>query len=254
MVRPNKIVGFIPARYESTRFPGKPLADIHGKPMIVRVYERAVRSEFLDATYVATDSRVVAEAVRTHGGKVVETSRDNPSGTDRIAQAASILSLNGNDVVVNIQGDQPLFEPSMIQEVCDPLLEDESISMSTLIYPIVRDEEITHPNAVKTVFDRYGFALYFSRSTIPHSRRSDQTPVYYKHHGIYAYRNDFLQRFSRLPVSPLEALEGLEQLRALENGFRIKVVITDKDSIEVDTPQDLERVRQIYTKEYLTTG
>jgi len=222
--------------------------------MIVRVYERTLRSELLDAAYVATDSRLVAEAVRGHGGKVVETSENNPSGTDRIAEAASILSLSMNAIVVNIQGDQPLFDPYMIHEVTAPLIEDESIPMSTLIYRIVREEEITHPNAVKTVFDQCGFALYFSRATIPYSRKAHQKPSYYKHHGIYAYRNDFLQRFSRLPVSPLEAFEGLEQLRALENGFRIKVVITDKDSIEVDTPQDLERVRRIYSKEYLTTA
>ena len=244
----HKVIGFIPARYESTRFPGKPLADIEGKPMIVRVYERALQSDLLDAVYVATDSPLVAESVQRHGGQVVHTSKDKASGTDRIAEAASILSLSMNDIVVNIQGDQPLFDPSMIREVSAPLLEDESAPMSTLIYRIVRDEEITHPNAVKTVFDKYGFALYFSRATIPFSRKGNAHQTYYKHHGIYAYRNDFLQKFARLPVSPLEALEGLEQLRALENGFRIKVVITEKDSIEVDTPQDLERVREIYRK------
>jgi 3-deoxy-manno-octulosonate cytidylyltransferase (CMP-KDO synthetase) len=156
--------------------------------------------------------------------------------------------LRGSDIAVNIQGDQPLFDPVMIEEVVRPLLQEGSIPMSTLIYRIVRDEEITHPNAVKTVMDREGFALYFSRATIPHFGGSKVPPEYFKHHGIYAYRNDFLQRFCELPRGILERAERLEQLRALENGYRIKVVVTDKDSIEVDTPEDLERVRETYAK------
>jgi len=141
-----------------------------------------------------------------------------------------------------------LFEPEMVDEVIEPLLSDPSIPMSTLIYRIVREEEIHHPNAVKTVFDTNGFALYFSRSTIPFYRKNSETPAYYKHHGLYAYRNNFLQVFHRLPLGFLERSEGLEQLRALEQGFRIKVVMTEKDSIEVDTPEDLERVRETYRK------
>jgi len=244
----DKIVAIIPARYESSRFPGKPLSDICGKPMIVRVYERAFMSSVLDDVYVATDSPEIMEEVRRHGGNVIATSGDKASGTDRIAEAASALGMSQDSVIVNIQGDQPLFEPSMVDEVIGPLLEDPSIPMSTLIYKIVRDEERTHPNAVKTVCDTEGFALYFSRATIPYSRKQAYTPTYYKHHGIYAYRNDFLQKFSSMPVSPLEALEGLEQLRALENGYRIKTVVTEKDSIEVDTEEDLYRVRQVYRK------
>ena len=176
------------------------------------------------------------------------TAREHLSGTDRIAQAARDIGLSGSDIAVNIQGDQPLFDPGMIDEVVRPLLAEPSVPMSTLIYRIVRDEEILHPNAVKTVMDREGFALYFSRATIPHFSSSKVAPEYYKHHGIYAYRNDFLQRFSELPQGLLERAERLEQLRALENGYRIKVVITDKDSIEVDTPEDLERVRETYGK------
>ncbi|MBI4964944.1 MAG: 3-deoxy-manno-octulosonate cytidylyltransferase [Desulfomonile tiedjei] len=243
-----KAVGFIPARAESTRFHGKPLADILGKPMIVRVMERALKSGLLEDVYVATDSDEIMEAVRHHGGKALLTSRDHRSGTDRIAEAAGAIGLGKDDIAVNVQGDQPLFDPVMVDEVVQPLLDDETIPMSTLIYRIVRDEEITHPNAVKTVMDREGFALYFSRSTIPFFRDRGTTPIYFKHHGIYAYRNDFLQTFLRLPQGSLERAEGLEQLRALENGFRIKVVLTDKDSIEVDTPEDLERVRETYRK------
>lgn len=242
------MVGFIPARAESTRFQGKPLADILGKPMIVRVMERALKSRLLEAVFVATDSNQIVEAVQRHEGKALLTSKDHRSGTDRISEAARQVGLASGDIVVNVQGDQPLFDPVMVDEVVQPLLDDEAVPMSTLIYRIIREEEIAHPNAVKTVMDREGFALYFSRATIPFFRDDKTTPIYFKHHGIYAYRNDFLQTFSRLPQGPLERAEGLEQLRALENGFRVKVVLTDKDSIEVDTPEDLQRVRETYRK------
>jgi 3-deoxy-manno-octulosonate cytidylyltransferase (CMP-KDO synthetase) len=243
--KPFRIVGFIPARAESTRFPGKPLADIHGKPMIMRVFDRAASSELLDEVFIATDSEEIEKAVKGHGGKALLTSRDHRSGTDRVAEAAALVGLRSQDIAVNIQGDQPLFDPTMINEVVDPLLDDPAIPMSTLMYEIVREEEVTHPNAVKTVVDRDGFAIFFSRATIPFFRSTEITPRYFKHHGIYAYRNDFLQEFEKMPQGLLERAEGLEQLRALENGFRIKVVITNKDSIEVDTPEDLERVKKM---------
>ncbi len=210
--------------------------------------ERAEQCPLLDAAYVATDSQEILEAVQHHGGKALLTARAHVSGTDRIAQAARECGLSGNHIIVNIQGDQPLFDPVMIDEVVQPLVQDPAIPMSTLIYRIVRHEEISDPNAVKTAVDNEGFALYFSRATIPCFRDSTHEPVYYKHHGIYAYRNDFLQRFTQLPQGFLERAEHLEQLRALENGFRVKTVITDKDSIEVDTPADLERVRETYAK------
>jgi 3-deoxy-manno-octulosonate cytidylyltransferase (CMP-KDO synthetase) len=216
--------------------------------MIVRVLERSLKSDLVDGVYVATDCEEILQAVEAFGGKAILTARDHACGTDRIAQAARELGLDADDVVVNVQGDQPLFEPEMIDEVVGPLLEDASIPMSTLIYKIVRDEEIHHPNAVKTAVDAEGFALYFSRATIPFYREGSMEPVYYKHHGIYAYRNNFLQVFAGLPQGSLERSEHLEQLRALEHGFRIKVVITDKDSVEVDTPEDLERVRETYGK------
>ena len=243
-----KIIGFIPARAESTRFPGKPLADILGRPMIMRVFERAIRCPLLNEVYVATDSQEILQVVEKHGGRGVLTSQDHSSGTDRIAEAAREIGLAGSDIAVNIQGDQPLFEPVMVEEVVKPLLSNPEIPMSTLIYKIVREEEITHPNAVKTVVDNEDFAIYFSRSTIPHFANSTVEVAYYKHHGIYAYRNDFLQVFAKLPQGNLERVERLEMLRALENGYRIKVVLTDKDSIEVDTPADLARVRETYTK------
>ncbi|MDQ7785319.1 MAG: 3-deoxy-manno-octulosonate cytidylyltransferase [Desulfomonilaceae bacterium] len=239
-----RIIGFIPARSESTRFPGKALADIAGKPMIMRVYERAAHSRCLNDVFVATDSDEILDTVRDHGGQALMTSREHASGSDRVAEAARAIALNGDDIAVNIQGDQPLLDPIMIDQVVEPLLADPHIPMSTLMYRIVRDEEIHHPNAVKTVVDKEGFAIYFSRSTIPYFRDGELEPAYFKHHGIYAYRNDFLQRFASLPQGYLERAERLEQLRALENGYRIKVVITEKDSIEVDTPEDLQRVRE----------
>jgi 3-deoxy-manno-octulosonate cytidylyltransferase (CMP-KDO synthetase) len=173
------------------------------------------------------------------------TSARHRSGTDRIAEAVSKLDLNASDIVVNIQGDQPLFEPSQIDEVAKPLLDDPTISMSTLIYKIVREEEITHPNAVKVVFDKDHFAIYFSRATIPYVRDKGSKASYYKHHGIYAYRSAFLGTFTRLPEGVLERLEALEQLRAMEHGYRIKVVETLHDSVEVDTLQELKRVRRL---------
>ena len=241
----HKIVCIIPSRYESSRFPGKPLADLLGKPMIQHVYERARRSELVSFVTVATDDRRIYDAVTAFGGRAVLTAAVHPSGTDRIHEAATLLELADEDIVVNIQGDQPLFNPIQIEEVARPLINDPAIPMSTLIYRIVREEEIGHPNAVKTVCDQQGFALYFSRATVPFVRDRDKTADYYKHHGIYAYRRHFLRTFAALPVGRLERLEALEQLRALEYGYKIKVVETAHDSVEVDTPAELARVRQL---------
>lgn len=240
-----KVVCIIPSRYESSRFPGKPLADLCGKPMIQHVYERVLQSGFVSLAAVATDDQRIYDAVTAFGGQAVLTAAVHPSGTDRIHEAASLLQLDDEDIVVNIQGDQPLFNPIQIEEVVQPLRDDPSIPMSTLIYRIVREEEIGHPNAVKTVFDAAGFALYFSRATVPYVRDRDKQADYYKHHGIYAYRRHFLRTFSSLPVGKLENLESLEQLRALEYGYKIKVIETLHDSVEVDTPAELERVRQL---------
>lgn len=240
-----KVVCIIPSRYESSRFPGKPLADLCGKPMIQHVYERVLKAKTVSYAAVATDHDEIFKAVLKFGGRAVMTSPDHRSGTDRIAEAVAGLNLAADDIVVNIQGDQPLFEPSQIDEVVRPLLDDPAVPMSTLIYKIRRDEEITHPNAVKVVFDRDHFAVYFSRATIPYVRDPGQTVNYYKHHGIYAYRKGFLYRFTRLPEGTLERLEALEQLRAIEHGYKIKVVETPYDSIEVDTCEELARVARI---------
>lgn len=238
-----KVICIIPARYESTRFPGKALADLCGKPMIQHVYERVLKVQTVSYIAVATDDDRICEAVQRFGGHAIMTSARHRSGTDRIAEAVSKLDLSDSDIVVNIQGDQPIFEPSQIDEVAKPLLDDPTIPMSTLIYKIVREEEITHPNAVKVVFDKDHFAIYFSRATIPYVRDKKGKASYYKHHGIYAYRSVFLEIFTRLPEGVLEKLEALEQLRAMEHGYRIKVVETLYDSVEVDTPQELKRVR-----------
>ncbi|MCX7634195.1 MAG: 3-deoxy-manno-octulosonate cytidylyltransferase [Syntrophales bacterium] len=240
-----RIVCLIPSRFGSSRFPGKPLADLLGKPMIQHVYERAARSPLVTAVAVATDDPRIYAAVTAFGGHAVMTAEHHRSGTDRLNEAAQHLGLDDTDIVVNIQGDQPLFNPVQIAEVVAPLQEDPSLPMATLIYPIVREEEIHHPHAVKTVFDSRGFALYFSRATIPYVRDRGVKTDYYKHHGIYAYRRSFLRTFAALPTGRWEALEALEQLRALEHGYQIKVVITAHDSVEVDTPEELERVGRL---------
>ncbi|MDA8125002.1 MAG: 3-deoxy-manno-octulosonate cytidylyltransferase [Deltaproteobacteria bacterium] len=240
-----QVVCIIPSRYESSRFPGKPLADLCGKPMIQHVYERVLQARCVTFAAVATDDQRIFQAVSAFGGRAVMTASRHRSGTDRIAEAVEALGLADDAIVVNIQGDQPLFEPVQVDEVVGPLSDDPSIPMSTLIYRIVRDEEITHPNAVKVVFDARNDALYFSRATIPFVRDRGLAADYYKHHGIYAYRRSFLRTFTTLPEGVLERLEALEQLRALEQGYRIRVVITPHDSVEVDTPEELARVRRI---------
>ncbi len=242
------VVCIIPSRYESSRFPGKPLADLCGKPMIQHVYERVAKAKAVPYVAVATDDERIFTAVKKFGGNAIMTATTHRSGTDRIAEAVRTLNLPADAIIVNIQGDQPIFEPVQVDEVIHPLVDDSSIYMSTLIYKIVLAEEITHPHAVKVAFDNAGFALYFSRATIPYVRNKSLQADYYKHHGIYAYRNDFLDVFTKLPEGTLERLEALEQLRALEYGYKIKVVITPHDSVEVDNEQELERVRRILTE------
>ena len=236
------IVAIIPARYHSNRFEGKPLALIAGRPMIEHVVERARQAALLSRVVVATDDERIARAVEAFGGEYVMTGSAHQTGTDRLAEAAQLLGISDGDVIVNIQGDQPLFPPEVVEQVARPLLDDPSLPMSTLIYKIVRPEEIGDPNHVKTVFDRNGNALSFSRSPIPFQRSLDDgMPTYYKHLGFYAYRKGFLLTFVALPEGEWERFEKLEQLRALEYGYRIKVVLTEHDSIEVDTPQDALR-------------
>ncbi len=243
-----EVIAIIPARYESNRFPGKPLALIAGKPMIEHVVERARAVPLLSRVVVATDDERIARCVEGFGGEYVMTRKNHVSGSDRLAEAAEILKISEHDVVVNIQGDQPLFPAEVVQQVAQPLLDDPALPMSTLIYKIIRTEEINDPNHVKTVFDRDFYALYLSRSPIPFQRNPNDTikPTYYKHLGFYAYRKGFLLSFVALPEGEWERFEKLEQLRALEYGYKIKLVITQHDSIEVDTPEELLRVEQQY--------
>jgi len=238
----SRVVVIIPARYESTRLPGKPLADLHGQPMIQRVYERAQRAHAVDRVLVATDDERIRGAVAAFGGDVVMTSRAHRTGTDRIAEVAAALDA---DVVVNVQGDLPLLDPAMIDVAVTPLRDDAGLPMATIRTPIRTDEERRNPNVVKVVTDRDGFALYFSRSPLPHYRDGAAAGgLGDKHIGLYAYRREFLLTFAQLAPTPLEQAEQLEQLRALEWGFRIKVAPVAVASIEVDTPRDLERARE----------
>lgn len=242
----------IPARYASTRFPGKPLAELCGKPMIQWVCERSSLCEVVDRVIVATDDERIAAAVRAFGGAVAMTRADHPSGTDRLAEVAGQLS---DDLIVNVQGDEPLIEPAMIEAAVRPLLTDPSIPMGTLKTPLTSLEEFLNPNVVKVVTARNGDALYFSRAPIPHARDfSAQLESRWrelataKHVGLYVYRRDFLLRYPQLEPTPLEDQEKLEQLRALEHGYRIRVAEIDRPVQGVDTPEDLERVKQILTR------
>ena len=208
--------------------------------MIKHVYERASQSRYLSSLIIATDDESIRSAARGFGAPVVMTRADHPSGTDRVAEVASAQN---HDVVVNIQGDEPLIDPNAIDAAVLALLDAEDAPMSTLIKRIEDPRELTDPNVVKVVADRNGFAIYFSRSTIPHSR--GEPAVCYKHIGLYVYRRDFLLSYSSLPVGPLDRTERLEQLRALENGYRIRVEATEYESAGVDTPADLERVARL---------
>ncbi|MDY0261189.1 3-deoxy-manno-octulosonate cytidylyltransferase [Syntrophotalea acetylenica] len=243
------IIAVIPARFASSRFPGKPLAVILGKTMIQRVYERAAQARCIDRVVVATDDCRIAEEVRRFGGEVRMTRADHATGTDRLAEVAEGLDAQ---LVVNVQGDEPLIDPRMIDAAVAPLVENPNIPMGTLKTPLSTWQEYMDPNVVKVVTDGQGFALYFSRAPIPCPRdieiqNSGSLPasvVLFRHVGLYVYRRDFLLEFARLPTTPLENLEKLEQLRALEHGHPIRVVETELVSLGVDTPEDLARVEQ----------
>jgi 3-deoxy-manno-octulosonate cytidylyltransferase (CMP-KDO synthetase) len=236
-----KVTLLIPARYGSSRFPGKPLAPINGKPMIQHVYERASLAKGLDSIYVATDDDRIKDAVESFGGKVVMTSPDAASGTDRINDAIALLGLNDDDLVINLQGDQPLIDPISIEQIIS-LFERHpgEFGMATLGFEIVDKRELDDPMHVKMVFDNDHNALYFSRSRIPFGRDTNDYPVY-KHLGVYGYTKRFVNAFAKLPLGRLEDLEKLEQLRALEYGHKIKIAISAFDSPEVDTPEDIRK-------------
>ena len=240
----------IPARLGSTRLPRKPLADIGGKPMVVRVAERAKQS-LAQSVVVATDSPEIQAACDEHRIECLLTSENHPTGTDRIAEVAQLLKLPNNALVVNVQGDEPLIPPELINQVASTLAEHEQCAISTVAVPITDSVEINNPNVVKVVLNRSGEALYFSRAPIPYVRdpQSNQKIEHLRHLGIYAYRADFLQAYTRLEPAPPEQAEALEQLRALWNGYRIAVhTASETPPAGVDTPEDLERVRKLLAR------
>jgi len=237
------VLGVIPARYSSSRFEGKVLVDLLGKPMLQHVWERAKQSLLLDELIIACDDERVEQAALGFGAKAVMTSRGHTCGTDRIVEVINPLEVR---FVINIQADEPLIHPSMIDAVAQALIDDKSIAVATIMKRLEVSEDLRDPHVVKVVVDKNNFALYFSRSPIPYLAHNSevQDPVYFKHIGLYGYTEDFLFTYKNLPFSGLEKTERLEQLRILEEGFRIKVVETKYDSIGVDTPQDLEKAKQ----------
>lgn len=244
----HKAVAIIPARYASERLPGKPLAEIHGKPMVQHVYERVSRASLVTRVVVATDDERIAAAVRAFGGEAVMTPVDCKSGSDRIALVAE--SMHDIDIVVNVQGDEPLIHPSMIDDTIRPLHEEPALRVCTVVREISDAAEVQNPNVVKVVLDLDGFCLYFSRSPVPHVRGIRQEAwlahqKFFKHFGLYVFRRSFLLRYAAMPPTPLEQSEKLEQLRILEHGYRMRAVITEYDSMPVDTREDLERVRTL---------
>lgn len=245
-----KTIGVIPARWGATRFQGKILANILGKPVIQHVWENAKNAKTLDDLVVACDDERIYNAVTAFGGKAVFTSVDQPSGTDRLAEVVNPMDV---DIAVNIQGDEPLVKPIIIDSLVISLQNEKLAQMSTVVKKIEDDAELTNSNVVKVVIDKNGYAIYFSRYAIPYNRTSEvderKRPVYYKHIGIYAFTKDFLFTFRNLPKSSLESAEKLEQLRALEYGYRIKTVETKLDTIGVDTPDDIKRVEDALLKE-----
>ncbi|MBQ3626713.1 MAG: 3-deoxy-manno-octulosonate cytidylyltransferase [Synergistaceae bacterium] len=243
-----KFLGVIPARFSSSRFPGKPLADINGKPMIQHVYERAKLSSSLCDVIVATDDERILKAVNNFGGKVVMTNSNHPNGTSRVCEAAKLYcgnNINNINAVINIQGDEPLLNPVMIDEVAE-LLRDDAVNFATLCREFKDFSEANNANAVKVVFDKNFNALYFSRSIIPYRREKTDLKIFH-HIGIYGYKLEFLKLYITLPMTPLAETESLEQLKVLESGYKIRVKVTScqDESLGVDTPEDLERVRRI---------
>ncbi|HIE28915.1 TPA: 3-deoxy-manno-octulosonate cytidylyltransferase [Candidatus Poribacteria bacterium] len=249
-----KVIGIIPARYKSSRFEGKALANILGKPMVQRVYERAVQAETLDDVIVATDDERIFDCVKKFNGKVVMTSVDCPTGTDRVAEVAAdehrIFSLQDSDIIANVQGDEPLLEPAMLDSMIRPFFADPSLQVSTLAQLISSEQDYRNPNVVKVVTDKNGFAMYFSRAPIPgtKARKWHEGIKSYRHIGLYAYKRDCLLKFIKMSPARFEQIEGLEQLRFLENGIPIKVVETQYSTIGVDTPLDLQRVIEVLKK------
>ena len=240
-----KIISMIPARYQASRFPAKLMQDLEGKPVILRTYEATRNTGLFDEIYVVTDSPIIYDLIKDHGGNVVMSQGQHESGSDRIAEAVTDMEV---DVVVNVQGDEPFVDEESLRKVIKVFHDDEEmeIDLASLMTPISDWEEINNPNTVKVIVDNRNFALYFSRSPIPYPRDTELKVLYYKHKGIYAFRKSALLDFQQLPMLPLEAKEKIEAIRFLEYGKKIKMVETTVTGIEIDTPEDLERARKAW--------
>jgi len=238
-----KLIAMIPARYGATRFPAKLMQDLCGKPVIVHTYERVADTRLFDEVYVVTDDDRIEKVIREVGGKVIRSKKEHNSGSDRLAEASRDLDV---DIIVNVQGDEPFTDKENLQKVIDIFVKDltKSIAVASLMERITDPDDIANPNNVKVVVNKFGEALYFSRNIIPFPRDPNTKVSYYKHIGIYAYRKEALQQFTELPPSLLEETEKLEQLRYLENGFKIRLALTNIPTIGIDTPEDLERARK----------
>lgn len=236
-------IGIIPARYNATRFEGKLLADLCGKPVIQHTWENAKKSKSIEDLIIATDDKRIYNCSKGFGAKVIYTSKAHKSGSDRLTEVVSSIDTK---IIVNIQADEPFIHPTMITDVVSSILDDGSIDMATICHKIKNKEELLDPNVVKVVMDRKGFALYFSRQVIPYSSSHEpKVSSHYKHIGLYAYTKDFLFTFKSLPQSRLEKVEKLEQLRVIENGYKIKLIETKFDTIGIDTPEDLVKATEL---------
>ena len=242
-----KLIAMIPARYGATRFPAKLMQDLCGKPVIVHTYQRVADTNLFDQVYVVTDDDRIENAIREVGGKVIRSQKEHNSGSDRLAEASKDLEV---DIIVNVQGDEPFTDKENLQKVIDIFANDpqKNIAVASLMERITHPDDIANPNNVKVVVNKFNEALYFSRSVIPFPRDTNTKVPYYKHIGIYAYRKDALQQFTQLPPSLLEETEKLEQLRYLENGFKIRLALTHIPTIGIDTPEDLEKARKYLSK------
>lgn len=249
-LKPEQVAIIIPARYASTRFPGKPLCSISGTPMIEHVYKRALKSKLASSVIVATDDERIARAVEAFDGQYIMTRSDHATGTDRLAEVA--MKMPQIEVIVNVQGDEPLIDPANIDKAIEPLLNDENVKMSTLAYEMTQKHEMQNPMIVKVVLDNNGFALYFSRAAIPFYRDSaSDTSAPIKrlgHTGLYVYRRQCLLDIAQMPVASLEQAEQLEQLRALQNGIKIKVMVAKRSAPAVDVPEDVLKIEKIMSE------
>ena len=240
-----KIISMIPARYSASRFPGKLMQDLGGKTVILRTYEATVDTNLFDDVFVVTDSDIIYNEIVSHGGKALMSKKEHDCGSDRIAEAVENLDI---DVVINVQGDEPFTDKESLNKLIEVFKNDhdKEVDLATLMVEITDEDEINNPNTVKVVLDQSNFALYFSRSPIPYPRDKNTDAKYYKHKGVYAFRKQAILDFYKLPMKSLEASEKLEQLRYLEYGKRIKMVETDVQGVEIDTPEDLDRARKLW--------